>query len=113
MAKLKVEHIVLGAVGLGVVVIILDFYVLHGRLGIASKLRGILQQLTGNRVNLETPITPAPGGAEGYTGDPEAREEELMAMEDELAAEEPETAQRARYIRARRANRVRIGGLRI
>ena len=116
--SMKVGNIVVIAVVGFAGLVAVDHFVLKGKLGISGRINqliGQIRQLLGQGAG---PITAAPPieGAEGYTGDPALREEQLMAEEEMLAAEEPETAAwaraRRRALAGRRTRRrkIRLGG---
>jgi hypothetical protein len=126
--KLKMSYVALAAVGVFAGVVVLDHYVLKGRLGIASKLNQLLGKFKfGSGLQSQPPIEAAPvpeGGLPPQSGgEGTPLETSLMEAEEELAAEEPTTAAMARRRRANRAMRyartrayrgnVRVGGFRM
>jgi hypothetical protein len=119
--KLKVGTIVLIGVGGFAAIVALDHFVLKGKLGIAGRINMLIGQIKKQFGSGAGPITPAPlpeGGLPPQTGgEGTPLEASLMEAEEQLAAEEPETAAIARrrayraYKRSGyRANRVRLGG---
>ncbi len=125
--KLNMTYVALAAVGVFAGVVVLDHYVLKGKLGIAGTINRLLGKLKfGTGLQSQPPIepaTPPEGGLPPQSGGEGTElEESLMEAEEELAAQEPETAAMARKRRAMRAQRyartrayrgnVRVGGFR-
>lgn len=116
---MKVSYIVGAGVGIFVAVVAVDHFVLKGRLGISghiNKLIGQIKQSLGQGAGPIEPAMPPEGGFPPQSGgEGTALEEQLLAEQEALAMEEPETASWARArMAARRARqarrRVRLGG---
>jgi len=112
--KISTGTIALIAVGGFAGIVILDHYVLKGKLGISGRINQLIGQLkksVGVGAGPITPSTPPEGGLgpSNVAMNPEA-EASLMEAEEMLAAEEPETAAMAR--RRGYRSRVRMGGFR-
>jgi hypothetical protein len=117
--KIQTSYIVLAVVGGFAALVAADHYILKGRLGIAGHINRLIGELKKAMGQGAGPIIPSdlPEGGLGPSTAQETPEqfEQEMALEEELAMQEPETASWARArMAARRARqarrRVRLGG---